>query len=503
MTPQVTVATLARLVGGRVLGDGAQQVHGVAHDSRAVRPGDLFVAVCGDNVDGSKFAADAVRRGAVAIVSETDLALDVPQIVVDDARNVLPTVAEETFGRPTHSLQVVGITGTNGKTTVAWLIESVIAACGGRPALMGTVLFRGPRSSLPAQHTTPEGDDISRFARTVLDEGATHLVMEVSSHGLALSRVEAVDFDIAVFTNLTQDHLDFHGDLEAYGAAKARLFLELQPAHAVINVDDAFGAALASRIRIPLYRCSTTAGPHVEIGVREWEMDRSGIRATVVTPAGEGKLRSPLIGAHNLENLLVATGCGLALGYGLATVLEGLADAKGAPGRLERVEHDGDVAVLVDYAHTPDALGRALAALRPVTPGRLIAVFGCGGDRDRGKRAQMGEQAARTADLCVVTNDNPRTEDPDAIIAQILPGVAAAGVPEIEVAQLGDATSGFVKLTDRASAIDLALRAARAGDTVLIAGKGHEDYQIIGTEKRHFDDREVARATIGRLAREA
>jgi len=494
----VTLDALAGEVLGVVHGDGSIEVTGVHHDSRAVGAGDLFVAVPGVTVDGSRFAPRAVDSGAAAVAAERQLDLDVPQLVVPDARSALGKLAAVVYGRPTEQLAVVGITGTNGKTTTAWLVESVLAGAGARPAMMGTVTFRGPGIERVAPHTTPEGDDVARFAREVVDAGATHLVMEVSSHGLALARVDAVRFRVAAFTNLTQDHLDFHGDLDAYGEAKARLFTDLAPAASVINVDDTFGAKLADRASGELWRCSLHSEAEAEVRVLSWSMDRSGIHATVTTPSGDAVLHSPLLGAHNLENLLVASGAGLALGIELDQVVAGLRDATGAPGRLERVEDPRDVAVLVDYAHTPDALARALAALRPITPGRLFVVFGCGGDRDRGKRPLMGAAAAAGADLCVVTSDNPRTEDPAAIVDEILPGVSGAGQRAIEVADLAGAEHGYVTRVDRAEAIDVALAAARAGDTVLIAGKGHEDYQIVGTDKRPFDDREQARAAVAR-----
>ena len=495
MIAQVALSDLVREGLGTLRGNDVE-VHGVQHDSRAVGPGDLFVAVPGATADGALFAAQAVERGAVAVAAERALDVAVPQLVVSDARRALGKLASVVYRQPTYSLDVVGITGTNGKTTTAWLIEEMIARTGAKPALMGTVLFRGPGIELAAPHTTPEGDDVARFARRVLDAGATHLVMEVSSHALSLHRVDAVRFRVAAFTNLTQDHLDFHGDLESYGEAKARLFLELGPGTAVVNVDDAFGAELAGRVRGPILRCSMRASSAADVRAREWSSTREGIVANLETRAGNTVLESPLVGAHNVENLLVAVGCGLALGLSLDAIVAGLRDAKGAPGRLERVPDPRDVAVLVDYAHTPDALARALAALRPITPGRLIALFGCGGDRDRQKRPKMGEAAGRGADVCVVTSDNPRTERPGAIIDEILPGVAAADQPRIDAGELPRAARGHIVLEDRAEAIRVAIAAARPGDTVLIAGKGHEDYQIVGKEKRPFDDRQHARAAI-------
>jgi UDP-N-acetylmuramoyl-L-alanyl-D-glutamate--2,6-diaminopimelate ligase len=495
----VTGVSLAELVregvAREVRGDASVVVHGVQHDSRRVVAGELFAAIPGTSADGSAFVAEAVQRGAAAVLLERGLdGLVVPQVIVADARRALGHAAAVVFGHPTFALDVVGITGTNGKTTTSYLVEAAIAAAGGRPAVMGTVTFRGPGIERVASHTTPEGDDVARFAREVVDAGASHLVMEVSSHGLALHRVDAVRFRVAAFTNLTQDHLDFHGDLEKYGEAKARLFVDLDPGSAVLNVDDPFGAALAARVRAPRWRVSMRAGADAEVRAVSWTAGREGIRARVTTPRGEMALNSPLLGAHNLENLLVALGCALALDLDPEGALRGLAAAKGAPGRLERVEDPRDVAVLVDYAHTPDALARALAALRPVTPGRLLVVFGCGGDRDRGKRPQMGEAAARGADVVVVTSDNPRTEVPGEILKAIEPGVHQGGLSRV-AGDLAGAASGYVVIEDRREAIAAAIGAARAGDTVLIAGKGHEDYQIVGTTKRPFDDRiEAARA---------
>jgi len=498
MSAAPSLAELSAAGFGRVVGDSAVRPTSVQHDSRRVAPGDLFVAVVGERVDGTRFVDDAVRGGAVAIMSERELDTVVPQLVVDDARRALAPVAERVFGDPTSELALVGITGTNGKTTCAWLIEEVIARAGGKPALMGTVATRGPGVSRPAAFTTPEGSDLSRFARMVVDAGATHLVMEVSSHGLALHRVDGARFRVAAFTNLTQDHLDFHGTFEEYGAAKARFFTDLAPKRSVVNVDDEFGARLASRLDGPI-TCSANGNADAQVAVVEHEMGRDGIRADVRTPLGEVAIESPLIGAHNLENLIVTLGVAIALELDVAAVVAALRTAVGAPGRLERVADPRDVAVLVDYAHTPDALTNALAALRPITPGRLVVVFGCGGDRDRDKRPRMGRAAATGADLAVVTSDNPRTEDPQAIVDEILPGVSEVHGASLDVASLPDAARGFVAITDRARAIETAVGACRAGDTLLIAGKGHEDYQIIGTEKRHFDDREEALRAIGHV----
>lgn len=483
------------LPGATLTGSGASRVRGVRHDSRQVEPGDLFVAIAGAEVDGAAFAEAAIERGAVAILTEKKLSLDVPQIVCPNARRALPLAAELVYGRPTEDLRVVGITGTNGKTTTAWLVESVIAAAGGTPALLGTVGMRGPGIDRPATHTTPEGDDVSRFAREVLDRGADHLVMEVSSHALALHRVDAVKFAVAAFTNLSQDHLDFHGDLDTYFAAKARLFDELSPEVAVVAVDDSFGARLAETTSIPTLRCATSADAEAEIRALSYRMGRDGLHAHIATPVAELHVVSPLVGVHNLQNLLVTVGVAIALELDLARVVEGLSRASGAPGRLERVSHPHDVAVFVDYAHTADALERVLSALRTTTPGRLITVFGCGGDRDRGKRPAMGRAVVEGGDVAIATSDNPRREDPLAILADVERGMREAGSEARNEDELRAGARGFRIEPDRRRAIACALRLAASGDTVLIAGKGHETYQILGTERVVFDDRvEAARA---------
>ena len=489
----------SRGVGVRIEGSAMQAVYGVQHDSRRVMDGDLFVAVPGDTHDGLSFFADAVARGAVAVLAERQVEVAVPQLIVTDARAGLGRAAELVYGEPTSALHTVGITGTNGKTTTAYLLRCALEGVSAKPALIGTTGWLAPGAERPSLHTTPEGDDISRFARLALDAGATHLVLEVSSHGLAMHRVDALDFEVAAFTNLSRDHLDFHQSMERYGEAKARLFTELAPERAVIHVDDAFGSALADRIAVPVIRCSRRPASRAEILATDWSATRAGIRASVETPAGSIEIFSPMLGEHNLENLLVALGCAYALGLDLNAVSEAWQVAAGSPGRLERIAHPQDVAVLVDYAHTPDALGRVLQTMRAVTPNRLIVVFGAGGDRDKGKRPEMGRVGVEGADLCVLTSDNPRTEDPGRIIDEVARGAQRAGAIRIEAAELAAATRGYCVVVERDEAIAAAIRTARAGDTVLLAGKGHENYQVIGTERHHFDDREQARAVIASL----
>lgn len=481
----------------RVVGDGSVRVRGIHHDSRAVEPGDLFVARKGEKSDGTRFAVDAVRRGAVAVMAASE-AIDVgkqgvPLVVVEDIASALAYAASAVFGHPSFSLEVVGITGTNGKTTTAHLVRAAVDGAIGRPScgVIGTVghSFDGWRA--PAEHTTPEADEIARVMAAMRTRGATHVAMEVSSHALALGRARAVRFRVAALTNLTQDHLDFHGTMREYAEAKARLFTELGPGAVVLNVDDAFGRELVSRVRAPMVRVSARVGADADLAPTRVRIDARGIDATFRTPGGEEiAIASRLVGAHNLENLAVALGVACSLELELPRVAAALSAEPGAPGRLERCDREGDdVTVLVDYAHTPDALARALEALRAVTRGRIWCVFGCGGDRDPTKRGPMGQAVAARADVAVVTNDNPRTEDPRAIADAVVAGVRGAGKEPI------------VEL-DRRKAIDLAVRSAAGGDVILVAGKGHEDYQIVGTVKHPFDDRiETRRALDARRAR--
>ncbi|MGF1465750.1 MAG: UDP-N-acetylmuramoyl-L-alanyl-D-glutamate--2,6-diaminopimelate ligase [Sandaracinaceae bacterium] len=480
-----------------VIGDPGVLVTGVRHDSRAVEPGDLFVAIPGRVHDGRRFAADAVARGAAAVAATSSLDHDVPVLRVADPRRALGPLAERVYGEPTSALTVLGVTGTNGKTTTAWLVSEALAARGRRAAFLGTVGSHVAGVSMPGALPTPEGDDLARFARRAVAAGASHLVMEVSSHALAQHRPDAMRFAVAAFTNLTQDHLDFHGTMEAYFEAKARLFTELRPPRAVIPLDGGFGDRLAARFDGVPWRVSRRPRAGADLDVRAFALDRAGIRATVGTPTDEAELVSPLVGAHNLDNLLVALGSLLALGEGLRDAADALGQVGAVPGRLERVASPGDeIEVIVDYAHTPDALGRALEALRPLTPGRLIAVFGCGGDRDRDKRTPMGRAGAAGADLVVLTSDNPRSEDPAAILRAIEEGVRAVGMEPRRAGSAGASGSGYLVEEDRREAIRAAVLAARPGDTVLVAGKGHEQVQMRGGVARPFDDRVEARAAL-------
>jgi murE/murF fusion protein len=477
--------------GARVIGDVNIDVRAVQDDSRRVGPGDVFVAVRGLRVDGHAFVGQAIAQGAVAVVveqpvSDAGLAGRVTQVVVPHAARALGVLAAARAGNPGERLGMVGITGTNGKTTCAYLTEAVLRAAGASPGVIGTVTYRYGDVTVPAPYTTPTSLVLQGVLGDMQAAACTHAVLEVSSAALAMDRLAGVHFRVAAFTNFTQDHLDIHGSMEAYRAAKERLFRDhLAPGGtAVINIDDpAAPAMIAAAAGHRVLRVSATgqagAEAQAEIHVLAAESSIHGIRATLATPRGNLTVESrALLGQYNVANVAVVVGIAEALGLPHAAVARGIAEMPGVPGRVERVPNQAGLDMLVDYAHTPDALDNVLAALRPLTRRRLICVFGCGGDRDPDKRPKMGAAAAAGADLVIVTSDNPRTEDPRSIIDQILPGVPAPF---------------FVHL-DRRVAIAAAVFEAVPGDVVLIAGKGHEDYQIFGTEKVHFDDREEAAA---------
>jgi len=468
----------------RVIGDGDVRVTGVRQDSRRVEAGELFVARQGGKTSGAAHALDAAAKGAVALMLERGEPLPatrLPVIEVANVKRALALAAEAVYGFPSRSVDVIGITGTNGKTTTTFLTEQGLTGAGLVPARLGTLGFEMGGHTFGDTLTTPEADDIARCLLEVKKRGGTHLVMEVSSIAVVQERVSGLRFRAAAFTNLTQDHLDFHGTLEAYAEAKAQLFTRLAPAASVIHVGDRFGRELAGRVRSGLL---TVGRDDAQVRVAESQLSATGIRARVITPRGECELSSPLVGEHNLENLLVALGILVALGSRPTVAAQALSQAPQVPGRLERCEGpDDDILVAVDYAHTPDALARVLTAVRALGQGRVVCVFGCGGDRDPMKRAPMGEAVARFADYAIVTSDNPRRESAQAIVDMILPGLSAgSGSFEVEL--------------DRAQAIEKAVLAAAPGDVVLIAGKGHEDYQIVGVQKRHFDDREQARRAL-------
>jgi UDP-N-acetylmuramoyl-L-alanyl-D-glutamate--2,6-diaminopimelate ligase len=478
---------------------GDPDVARVTGDSREVVPGAVFFALPGADRDGHDFVADAARRGAVAVVAERAVACaPAALLLVPSARRAMAIAAASFHGRPGDALALAAVTGTNGKTTVAWLVEACARAAGVPVGMLGTVTHRWPGAERPAGHTTPESTTIQALLAEMRAAGARAAVLEVSSHALAQERVAGMRFRAAGFTNLTRDHLDYHGDMERYFAAKRRLFLEhLAPdGVAVVNVRDPFGARLADQLGPGrrLWRHGGRAGDALRAeGV---EIGLSGIQATIQTPAGALAVRSPLVGAHNVENLLCAAGIALALELPRDAVARALCECRGAPGRLERFAARG-VSVFVDYAHTDDALARALDALRALAPRRLLCVFGCGGDRDRGKRPLMGEAAARGSDAVVVTSDNPRSEDPAAILGEIVPGLERAGCARLSAAALRGGDRGFVVEPDRRAAIALAVASAREGDAVLVAGKGHEETQLVGARRLPFSDRDEARRALG------
>ncbi|HEX9092867.1 MAG TPA: UDP-N-acetylmuramoyl-L-alanyl-D-glutamate--2,6-diaminopimelate ligase, partial [Coriobacteriia bacterium] len=460
------------------------RVTGIAYRSGSVRPGDAFFCIPGTVRDGHDFARDAVARGAAVLVVSRELPdAGAPQVVVGDPRAALAIASARFFGMPSERLRVVGITGTNGKTTTAYLVEAILKEAGLRTGLIGTVETRMEESAERSVRTTPESRDLQELLSRMADSGVEAVVMEVSSHAVELRRVDAVRFAVAAFTNLSQDHLDFHHTMEDYFSAKARLFAGIAPGAQVVNVDDWYGRRIAAETG-----ATWTVGrtPEAVLSAREVRLAPSSSSFRLVGPSLEADITLPLAGDFNVSNALVAAGCALALGLPLDAVVAGLAAAPQVPGRLERVDEGQPFSVLVDYAHTPDGLAKALEAVREVTSGRVITVFGCGGDRDPVKRPLMGAAAGRLSDVAVLTSDNPRSEDPAAIIRQVEGGLDGTTAEKHVVA-------------DRREAIRFAVSAACPGDTVLVAGKGHEDYQVFADRKVRFDDREVAREELRAL----
>jgi UDP-N-acetylmuramoyl-L-alanyl-D-glutamate--2,6-diaminopimelate ligase len=482
--------------GARVVGDASVEVGSLAYDSRRVGPGTLFFCVRGGKADGHEFAAAAVEAGAAALVVERELDLPVAQVVVADARAAMAPLAARFWGDPTEELKVVGVTGTNGKTTTAFLVREILEAAGSQCGLLGTVKQVVGGVEEEVERTTPEAIDLQATFRRMLDGGDRVCAMEVSSHALALHRADAIHFDVALFTNLSQDHLDFHADMGEYFQAKRRLF-GAGPRTAVVNVDDEYGDRLATEFDCLSF---SAEGWDADFAARDVSFDAGGSRFTVTMPpgrnlhpettvgpiGGEVRVRTRLPGHFNVANALAAFAAATVLGVDPETVGVGLAAAAPPPGRFEPIDEGQPFAVLVDYAHTPDSLENVLGAARRLTEGRLISVFGAGGDRDRGKRPQMGRAAADLSDLTIVTSDNPRSEPPEAIVEEILAGIENRGGVEVE--------------PDRRAAIELALGRARPGDTVVIAGKGHEQGQEFeGGRKLPFDDREVVREELRKL----
>jgi UDP-N-acetylmuramyl-tripeptide synthetase len=510
---------LSRLVENLLPGAKTPKVHGPGGDpfvtsihyrAQEVAEGGLFVAIKGLSADGHDYIEEAVGRGAAAVVAQKPRAIsgNTKLVLAENSRRALARIAARFYGHPSRNLFVIGITGTNGKTTTSFLVEKMLQTAGHSVGVIGTIDYRFGGRSHANPVTTPESLDLQRILAEMHSAGTTHVVMEVSSHALDLERVHACRIDVGVFTNLSQDHLDYHGDIEAYWQCKRLLFDRyLTKAHsgaayqAVINCEDQRGKILFESQRTRLAALATGLGPPADIFARVQRQDNLGIAGTIETPVGSFPFASSLTGRHNLENILNAAGVGVAVKLPLETIARGIAALDRVPGRLESVPNEKNRFVYVDYAHTPDALENVLKALRPLTRGRLICVFGCGGDRDEKKRPMMGAIAAKLCDVAVITSDNPRSEDPAGIIDQILPGARKhmRVIPDIKQMQNGNAGRGFTVVVDRRKAIGRAIGFSKPQDTVLIAGKGHETYQIVGEKTIAFDDREEARKALSKL----
>ena len=498
MTLARLIERLGSLVVASQTGDAAamaRSVKAVTYDSRRVGPGCVFVALRGLVADGNAFIPQAASRGAIAVGSDAEPRADGPLnwVRVTDARAALAVVADALFGQPSHDLTVVGITGTNGKTTTAYLLSEIFQQAGIKPGLVGTIVYRVGDENRPAARTTPEASDMQQLLREMVDRGCGACVMEVSSHALALKRVDGIRFRAAVFTNLTRDHLDFHGDMDAYFGSKRRLF-ELLPADgvAIVNVDDPRGRSLVDcDRRVVTYAIDRPA----DVTPGPLSFSLSGLAFEASTPVGPIQVRSRLVGRPNVYNILAATATAVALDVPVPAIERAFVALPGVPGRFEIVSAEADdVTVVVDYAHTDDALKNLLETARPLASRRLITVFGCGGDRDRSKRPLMGAVVARLSDLIIVTSDNPRSEEPERIIEDIMRGIQPGG-------ERGRANSGgraHRKIVDRRQAIERAIELAEPGDTVLIAGKGHERTQVIGERVLPFDDAAIAREALER-----
>jgi UDP-N-acetylmuramoyl-L-alanyl-D-glutamate--2,6-diaminopimelate ligase len=495
-TEPITLEQIAEVTGGKLTGAGSVVVTDVSHDSRRAGGGSLFVAVRGGLFDAHKFVPQVIAQGAVGIVSELERSnemlpgLDLGTtawLEVENVRRAMALAAAEVHHHPSRELDLVGITGTNGKTTTAYLIASIPEAAGEPVVMTGTVEYRLGAERHKADRTTPEATDMQRMLRRAVEIGCKTAVMEASSQAMDFHRCDALEFAVAVFSNLTRDHLDYHKTMENYWYAKQRLFdvrLGSKPRVSVVNLDDPYGVELANRLKKEGLRVITYAvKSEADVTALNPKFSLEGMRFNLRTPAGEREFHSPLVGPPHIYNTLAAVASGLALDYHLDIITGALEKCTGAPGRFERVPHDGDFAVVVDYAHSDDALLNVLRTAREVTKGRIITVFGCGGDRDGSKRAPMGEAAGSLSDVVILTSDNPRTEDPEKILADAEVGIRKTGKP-------------YRKIADRRAAIHQAISEARSNDLVLIAGKGHEDYQIIGREVFHFDDKEVAREVL-------
>ncbi len=486
-----------------LVGNPDPDITGLNYDSRKIKEGNLFVAVRGNALDGHDFIQKAIEKGAKAVFAERDVVLpaSISLIKVADSRRELSRLAARFYASPFKDMDVIGVTGTSGKTTITYIIESILLASGRNTGVIGTVNSRFADRVTPSTVTTPESVDLMYTAREMADKGVTSLVMEVSSHAIHQNRTIDIPIRVAVFTNLSRDHLDYHKTIESYFEAKSGLFKNLpvivggKKCCAVINMDDPRGKELSALTEAAIMTYGLKGDR--DIRAENIRSDMNGLSAELITPCGNIAIKSSLIGEINIYNIMAAAGATLASGVTLEKIKEGIANLKIVPGRLERVSNRAGLSIIVDYSHKPDALSKALNALRPFVKRRLITVFGCGGDRDKGKRYEMGLIAGRESEIVVITSDNPRTEEPGSIISQIEKGVVESGMKRSDWAHADNGT--YLIEADRGEAIRKSVSIADINDTLLIAGKGHEDYQIVGQTKRHFDDREEARKAVDAL----
>ena len=469
--------------------DPSQEITGISYDSRKTEPGNIFVAIKGTREDGHRFIDNAIRKGAVCIVLESkDFIKDgISFIRVKDTRKALSKLSKNYFSPPLNDMNIIGITGTNGKTTTSYLIESILRSSGRNVGVIGTISYRFSGKTIKADMTTPESLELMKLLRDMADEGIKDVVMEVSSHSLSQERARDCPFKIAVFTNITRDHLDYHGSIKSYFDAKKRLFLEYDPEFCVINRDDTFGRKLIKEIK---GRNLITYGlKDADIVAKDIEIDKEGIKAEILLPNRESvKLRSRLIGKFNLYNILASISTCYLLEIEKDFIEEGISNFGGVPGRMELIKNGGSPYVIIDYAHTPDALLNVIRTIKDIFPGRLITVFGCGGERDKGKREIMGRIAGSLSDFVIITSDNPRSEDPYSIMKQIEKGLESV-------------SSNYLLEIDRKEAIRKAIKIAGKEDVILVAGKGHEDYQIIGNKRIPFEDRSVVKELLKEYAK--
>ncbi len=475
------------------LGKMSTKICGITQDSRKVQKGFLFVAIQGYGQDGHRFIPEAIKNGAAAlVVSENyEIGTTIPKVMVANSRKTLAQLAVRFYENPSEKMTMIGITGTNGKTTITYLLESILKEAGRNPAVLGTINYRYGGKVFSSENTTPESVDLQKLFSEMLKEGVTDVVMEISSHSLLMERVRGIEFDVAAFTNLSQDHLDFHLDLKNYFEAKLKLFTDFlsespkKERSAVINMEDSYSGDVLKKNTVRSVRVGLT-GPY-EVSAQFFNFSTEGIEARILIGSEVLTIRSPLLGLFNLENILVAVGIAYSLGIATETIRLGIEKVNCVPGRFEKIPNSRGLYVFVDYAHTPEALARVGECLRSFTKeGRVITVFGCGGDRDRSKRPMMGREASKFSDVIVVTSDNPRTEDPSRIIEEIVAGFQDTPFPEENIFQV----------IERKEALRQAIKMAKSGDLVLVAGKGHEDYQILGSKKIHFSDQEILRELL-------